>query len=97
MKDAGYLCIAGEVKSNHLSRSRQSVSIDPTGVAIDGKGNICVADNNSGRVFKLNDDLKVTKSAGGRECLQGITLSKDDTMLFVRDGVHHRIQVLHGH
>ncbi len=75
--------------------------LNPTGVAIDGGGNIYIADCILHKVFKLNSNLDVVKSVGGGgkekgqfDSPEGIALSEDDSKLFVCDTKNHRIQVL---
>ncbi len=84
-----------------LTVDGRKMNIDPTGVAIDGRGNTYIADIKSDTVFKFSSSLKVVKSVGGRGVEQGqffrphgVALSKDGTQLFVCDSKNHRVQVL---
>ena len=74
-------------------------NLDPSGVAVDGSGNMYITDANSHRLFKLDSDGKLVKSVGGEgekpgkfNRLDGIAISEDNKV-FVCDWDNHRIQI----
>ena len=79
--------------------SIRSYQVNPTGVAIDGSGNMYITDVNSDRLFKLNSNGKLVKSVDGEGKKpgefgrpDGIAISEDNKV-FVSDQLNYRIQI----
>ena len=65
--DNNLTLLAGTVRTTAIGDNGpadRTVFLDPTGVAVDGQGNVYVADSSDQRVRRIGKDLKVTTVAG---------------------------------
>jgi DNA-binding beta-propeller fold protein YncE len=66
----------------------------PTGIALDGKGNILVADTGNGRIEKFSPNGTFVSSIGRFEAPNGIAIDHGGNIYVAEIGSKHRIQKL---
>ena len=73
----------------------------PTGLAVDGEGNLVVADCSNSRIQKFTADGHFLKAVGSEgsgtlqfDCPCGIAYSASNNKVYVADVWNHRVQVL---